>query len=98
MALSLAAFSFAPNLSAQDIKLRGGDQVEIRIGGVPSEEISQVSGSYTIDGEGYVNMPHIGRIKAGGLSQSQLQQAIEGGYKSQQIYTNPSITVLVPTA
>lgn len=84
--------------SAQEIALREGDQIELRLGGVPTEEIQQVSGVYQVDGQGFVNMPHIGRVKAAGLSQSALQSAIESGYKNQQIYTNPTITVNVPTA
>jgi len=81
---------------AQDAKLREGDQLEIRIGGVPVEEITQVTGTYTVDGQGFVNMPHIGKVKASGATQSELQSAIENAYRSQQIYTNPSITVAVP--
>ena len=56
----------------------------------------QITGVYTIDGQGFVNMPHIGKVKASGASQSELQAAIENSYRSQQIYTNPSITVTVP--
>ena len=89
-------FGFAAPASAQDARLREGDQLEIRLGGVPAEEIMQVTGTYTIDGQGYVNMPHIGKVKASGTSQSELQSAIENSYRSQQIYTNPSITVTVP--
>jgi len=91
--LSLAHFGFA-----QDATLRSGDQIEVRLGGVPPEEVQQVSGVYQVDGTGMVNMPHIGRIKASGLTQAELQSAIESGYKNQQIYTNPTITVNVPTA
>ena len=84
--------------SAQDAVLRSGDQIEIRLGGVPPEEISAVTGVYTIDGDGFINMPHIGKVRAAGATQSQLQGAIESTYKSQQIYTNPSITLAVPNA
>jgi len=96
LALCLTAF-VAGRAFAQDAKLREGDQIEIRIGGIPAAEITQINGSYTIDGEGYVNMPHIGRVRAAGCTQGQLQQAIQSGYRDQQIYTNPSITVLIPT-
>lgn len=89
MGLSAPAF-------AQDAVLRPGDQIEIRIGGVPAEEVSQVTGVYTVDGDGFINMPHIGKVRAAGATQSQLQGAIESTYKSQQIYTNPSITLAVP--
>ncbi len=82
--------------NAQDAKLREGDQLEIRIGGVPVEEITQVTGTYTVDGQGFVNMPHIGKVKASGATQSELQSAIENAYRNQKIYTNPSITVAVP--
>jgi polysaccharide export outer membrane protein len=34
-------------------------------------------------------------VKAAGATQAQFQSAIESAYKSQQIYTNPSITVSV---
>ena len=97
LALALSALiGFFEAACAQDARLREGDQMEIRIGGVPPEEIAQITGTYTIDGQGYVNMPHIGKIRASGASQSELQAAIENAYRSQQIYTNPSITVTVP--
>lgn len=90
--------AITPAIYAQDALLRPGDQIEIRLGGVPGDEIAQVSGSYPIDGNGEVNLPHIGRVRAAGLTQAQLQSAIETAYRTQQIYTNPSITVSVPTA
>jgi protein involved in polysaccharide export with SLBB domain len=80
---------------AQDATLRAGEQIEIRLGGVPADEVIQVSGQYQVDGQGFVNMPHIGKIKAGGVTQAALQDAIENSYRSQQIYTNPTITVSV---
>ncbi len=80
---------------AQDAVLRPGDQIEIRLGGVPPEEISQVSAQYTVDGQGFVNVPHIGKVKAAGVTQGDLQNAIEGSYRSQQIYTNPTVTINV---
>ena len=92
----LCALSLVIPASGQDAVLRAGDQIEIRLGGVPAEEVSQVTGIYTIDGDGFINMPHIGKVRAAGATQSQLQSAIESSYKSQQIYTNPSITLAVP--
>jgi polysaccharide export outer membrane protein len=78
------------------LRLRIGDSMEVRLGGVPLEEISQVTGTYVVDTQGFVNMPHIGRIKASGLTQEQLQTAIETTYRTKEIYTNPTITVSVP--
>lgn len=89
----------AASLVAQEnnsvVRLRSGDNIEIRLGGVPVEEINQVTGAYTVDTKGFVNMPHIGRIKAVGATQDELQEAIEKGYRDGQIYTRPTITVSV---
>jgi polysaccharide biosynthesis/export protein VpsN len=82
---------------AQDARLREGDQVEIRLGGVPADEMSSITGMYTVDGQGFINLAHIGKVRAAGLTQAELQSAIENAYKTGQIYTNPTITVSVPT-
>lgn len=84
-------------LPAQEATIRSGDSIEVRIGGVPTEEITQISGAYQIDEQGFVSMPHIGRIRAMGLTHSALQAAIENTYKSQGIYTNPTITINLTT-
>jgi polysaccharide export outer membrane protein len=78
------------------IRLRAGDSIDIRLGGVPREEIEQVSGSYTVDTEGYVNVPQVGRIEGAGLTQQELQSAIEDAFKNKGVYTNPTVTVSVP--
>ncbi len=82
---------------AQDAVLRVGDQIEVRLAGVPAEDSQQVTGSYPVDGKGFVNMPHIGILKAAGLTQGALQKSIEGSYRSQQIYSNPTIIVNIPS-
>jgi protein involved in polysaccharide export with SLBB domain len=76
-----------------DATLRPGDTIELKIGGVPSTEISAVSGQYTIDGEGYVNLPSIGRVKIAGSAPGAAQTMIEGVYKTRKIYTNPNIVI-----
>lgn len=83
--------------SAADVAFRVGDTLELRVGGVPAEETSLVTGAYTVDGEGFVNLPHIGKVKASGLTQAQLQRSIEAAYRGGEIYTNPTITITVPT-
>lgn len=93
---AIAFVLLSATLPAQDAVLRAGDSLEIRIGGVPAEEVQQVSGTYTIDGDGYVNLPHIGKVRAAEATQSELQRSIESAYISRQIYTNPSITLTIP--
>ena len=92
----VAIFVLSCNLHvavAQSATLRPGDKVELRLGGVPLEEINSVSSVYTVDAEGYLNLPHIGKVKAAGLQQHELQQSIENRYKSEQVYTRPTITI-----
>ena len=96
LTLGLVA-GFCPLTFAADVVLRSGDQVEIRLAGVPTDDSQQVTGSYQIDGEGLLNMPHIGQVHAAGLTQSALQKSIEGSYRTQQIYSNPTITVNIPS-
>ncbi|HET6892255.1 MAG TPA: polysaccharide biosynthesis/export family protein [Pyrinomonadaceae bacterium] len=94
--ISVAAIVAAAGAVCQDVLLRSGDQIELRLGGVPSEEMEQVSGRYQVDGQGFLNLPHIGKIRAAGLAQAEVQNAIETVYRGQQIYTNPTITINVP--
>lgn len=83
----------SPIFALADAALRGGDAIEIRIGGVPPEDATQVSGQYTIDGEGNINMPYIGKVRAGGQTTTQVQKSIESAYRSGEIYSNPTISI-----
>jgi protein involved in polysaccharide export with SLBB domain len=79
--------------------LRAGDPIELKIGGVPSEEQLQVNNTYTVDATGAVNLPYINKVHAEGLTPAQLAQAIEGSYRSNKVFTNPTVTILMqPTA
>jgi protein involved in polysaccharide export with SLBB domain len=82
----------APNARAQAI-LRNGDVLEIKISGIPSTDITSVSGQYTIDNEGFINMPYVGKVKVAGLSPGVAQSTIESVYRSRDIYTSPTITI-----
>jgi protein involved in polysaccharide export with SLBB domain len=75
--------------------LRVGDPVELKIAGVPSEEQTQVNNIYTVDASGTVNLPYINKVRAEGLTPAQLSAAIEGAYRSNGIYTNPTITIVM---
>ncbi len=89
---SLLTFASLP--AQQDgAVLRPGDQIVIRLGGVPAEDAGQVSGNHTVDGQGFINLPYIGKVQAAGLTQSALQASIESTYRGQEIYSNPVITI-----
>jgi protein involved in polysaccharide export with SLBB domain len=79
--------------------LRAGDPIEIKIGGVPVEEQQQVNKTYTVDNSGSVNLPYINKVHAQGLTPAQLAQNIEASYRTNKVFTNPTITILMqPTA
>jgi protein involved in polysaccharide export with SLBB domain len=90
--------SLLAHAARADAQLRPGDSFEIRFGGVPTDEISTVNGTYTIDGEGYLNMPYIGKLAVGGMTTSQITSLIERTYKAKEIYTNPTITMIMAVA
>src|SRR5437870_450183 len=86
--------AFATGAFAQ-ATLRPGDPLEIRIGGVPNEEQLQVNNTYTIDASGSINLPYINKLKAEGLTPSELARSIEDAYRANKVYTNPNITILM---
>ncbi|MFV0337066.1 MAG: polysaccharide biosynthesis/export family protein [Chthoniobacterales bacterium] len=86
---------FADN-NGSAVPLRAGDVIYVRIAGVPMAETQFFTGTYTVDPEGYVNMPYIGNVKAAGLLQNELQDLMQKTYKERGIYTNPSIMINFP--
>src|ERR1700730_6362723 len=79
--------------------LRAGDPIELKIGGVPGEEQTQVNNTYTVDANGSVNVPYINKVRAEGLTPAQLARSIEESYRANKIFTNPNITILMqPTS
>lgn len=97
-AVLLLSFALASAAFAQ-ATLRIGDPVELRIGGVPTEDQNQVNNTYTVDSGGAINIPYIGKVHAEGMTPSALSRAIEENYRSNKVYTNPNVTIIMaPTA
>lgn len=96
--VALFYLAVAEGLFAQAV-LRAGDPIDIKVGGVPVEEQQQLNNTYTVDGTGAVNMPYINKVHAEGLTPAQLASAIESSYRSNKVFTNPTVTILMqPTA
>ena len=65
----------------QEEILRPGDQIQLRISGVPPKDQAEISGLYTVDGEGKIRLTHIkSDIQAKGLRPSVLAKTIETHY------------------
>ena len=93
-AISLLIVALSGNAHAQ-ATLRIGDPVELKISGVPAEDQNQVNNTYSVDADGAINLPYIGKIHAEGMTPAQLSRSIEESYRSNKIYTNPNITILM---
>jgi protein involved in polysaccharide export with SLBB domain len=98
-AASLAGLFFvaAFPVLGDEIFLRPSDTIQLKISGVPANDMKAVTGEYMIDGQGYINMPNLGRIKIAGLSISAAQTAIAAGYRAHDIYTRPAIAIAMGT-
>jgi protein involved in polysaccharide export with SLBB domain len=94
LAVALVLLPRTGSAQAQVQTLRPGDLMEIRIGGVPLEEVQQFSGTYTVDEDGTINIPYVNKVKAGGLPVTDAQRVIEQKLKDEKIYTNPTITII----
>lgn len=98
LAVFLLVFATAIGAHGQ-ATLRIGDPVELKISGVPAEDQNQVNNMYSVDADGAINLPYIGKVHAEGMTPAQLSRSIEENYRSNKIYTNPNITILMqPTA
>lgn len=92
--LATWVLAFAPAQAQNgELALKANDRVTISIGGIPDNEVPQISKVYTISDNGTVNMLHIGEVRAAGLKPSSLQRSIEQTYVAREIYTRPTVTV-----
>lgn len=97
--LFVSLFLFVAGSALGQATLRIGDPIELRVGGVPNDEQQQVNSTYTIDSNGFISVPYVNKIRAEGLTPGELSRTIEESYRSNKIYTNPTITILMqPTS
>lgn len=78
--------------------LRVGDTFELRMTGMPQEDAAMYALVFTIGGDGMVNIPLGGQIRAAGLTQSLLEKAIEKRLVDEKIFTNPTATINMAAA
>jgi len=94
LAVFLFSFVLVSGAFAQ-ATLRIGDPVELKIGGVPAEDQNQVNNIYSVDTGGAINLPYIGKVHAEGMTPAQLARSIEENFRTNKIYTNPNITIIM---
>ncbi len=79
----------------QSASFRSGEVFELRMSGMPPEDAVPFAQTFTIGGDGFVNIPFAGQVRAVGLTQSQLERAIEQRLVEAQIFTHPTATINV---
>ena len=82
---SLAEAATAPT------KLQPGDKIRITVFGE-----DKLSGDYQLDQSGQISLPLAGTLKALGLTQTELEQALAKKFRSQYL-KNPKVTVTITT-
>lgn len=92
--LSLLAIG-QPQIHADSV-FRDGDVFEMRLSGPPEEFTREFNLVLTVD-EGSVNLPIIGRVRAAGMSSSQLATSIERSLKAAKIFTIANVNITVNT-
>jgi protein involved in polysaccharide export with SLBB domain len=78
-------------LTPVELRLAAGDKLRVTVFGE-----DRLSGEYQIDNSGAISLPLAGTIKAGGLTNPQLEEAIAAQLKAQYL-RNPKVTVDVVT-
>lgn len=97
--LKAQAVAPVPAVAAADtpttpaVPLRDGDTIEIRIANVPSDDVGQITGMYTLDESGMVNIPFIGLTKLSGFPPSKAEIELQNKFIAEGIYTNPTVLV-----
>jgi polysaccharide export outer membrane protein len=65
------------------------------VSGMPFEDAAAMKNSFTIGADGTVNIPYAGMVRAAGLTQSQLEQAIQRKLIDEKIFRWPTVTINV---
>ena len=79
-----------PAPSPGPYRLGTGDQINLRI-----YDQSQLSGIYAVDDSGFIDLPLLGLIQAGGASPDQLASRITTSLQAKQLILHPSVAVEV---
>ena len=74
--------------------LRAGDAFEMKLTGMDPSVISDIANlAYTVGSDGTVNIPLIGKMRAGGLNSTQLEDAIQAKFIADKIFTKPIVII-----
>ena len=92
--LILALFAITCLTAPATAQIKAGKAIQIMIAGVPVEEKHRFDVVFPVAGNGMVNMPFIGKVRAAGRKAEDLAADLEKRYKEAEIYNNPVFQVI----
>lgn len=96
MVLSASFATAVAQRAKSESTIKPTDTIVMRISGVPTDDVNQISQTYSIASDGKLPLPYVGRITAAGMTPSQLGIRVEQTYKQAQIFTNPTVVISTP--
>jgi protein involved in polysaccharide export with SLBB domain len=78
--------------TAPGAQLQPGDRVQLRLAGASEPKLAETT--LTVDPQGYVTIPVVGKIRAQYLTPGQLEQAIAENYKSRNLIPPGTIQIV----
>lgn len=92
----LAMPLLAQDASTEPRAARGG-AVTVQFKNIPSEDVGNVSGEYTVSREdGTISMPYLsGRVRVVGMTARQVENTLRSLYIAQEIYSDPIVMASV---
>ncbi len=85
-----------PAASGNSSILRAGDVFDMKLTGMDPSVISDIATLfYTVGPDNTVNIPLIGRMRAGGLNPTQLEDAIQAKFIADKIFTKPTVIISI---
>lgn len=96
--LVLCVLSLGAVYAQQADKVKAGTLISISAKGIPSEEITLISGAYSVDKSGTINMPYLNTpLRVVGMTGRQVETLISSAYKKAEIFTSPIFVVSMST-
>jgi protein involved in polysaccharide export with SLBB domain len=90
VAAPVAASAITPNLAGANppfVKMQAGDHINVTVYNEAS-----LSGNYSIDSGGFVTIPRAGRLRAAGLTPTELADLLVKKFRG-EYFNNPKVTV-----
>lgn len=87
----------SPLFAAEPI-LQKGQSFGLRLTGVPSDDQTSISQTYTISDDGTIKLLYLKEMSAAGMKPSQLMRKVEKAYIDAEIFTKPNVVITLGEA